>query len=601
MKNINIIVENKRATVVGSPVIVCGNSDYTVTFQLDNEWSLTGPKTARFVYVQDGYVQHTDVPFSGNTVAVPVLANVTSVKVGLFEGDLCTTTPARIACDASIRCGSGAPQDPDPDVYDQIMALFSDLAERGGFGATEEQMQLVEQNRQGIAALEAGTKKAGDANKLGGQLPSYYATADGLNSIQTTSRATLSTAGWYRVAELNSNRWWFSLFEIGIYKDNAAGGASSSKIRFTATGGADLGRFETVSSTNSNNVTRIRITTDNTKCYLEVYYALSMRSGVGFVLNNAYSPIVEQAWKAITPTLTQETVSGVTVTTTYDIPANASPVTDLDLVRFSGTEIVNTSILEKALTLADGIYEYRLGGGNYTGGDLPTNGFSYGHATIRVKNSSSSYTGTTVTLWGYFSNNEIKRIAENFRTSSGTWSGWETFATTADLAKYLALNGSAKQTVKAPISIPFALNNSNSADIECFTEYCVNNTPIGYIGIRSEIPIFMDTKGTMRGLLHTGNIASYALPLDGGGEVKKAGATPLKLTNTSGASCYTPHYGKDGFLGALGFNGADKPIMLKSDANTMVDLLHTGNSAKVHIGTGAPSDTTSVWFDTSGI
>ena len=150
MKNISITVENKRATVVGSPVIVCGNSDYTVTFAFDDEWSLTGPKTARFVYVKRGKVEHEDKVFEGNTVAVPVLSDVAFVNVGVFAGDLCTTTPAQVRCRASILCGSGTVHEPTPDVYSQIMALFTEMAEKGAFGATEAQAQQIEQNRQSI-------------------------------------------------------------------------------------------------------------------------------------------------------------------------------------------------------------------------------------------------------------------------------------------------------------------------------------------------------------------------------------------------------------------------------------------------------------------
>lgn len=157
-KNIKIQVIDKKATVIGTPVIVCGNSDYTATFTFDGEWSLTGPKTARFVYVRDGVAKHEDVAFSGNVVAVPVLENVAFVDVGVFAGNLCTTTPARVPCKKSILCGSGAPHDPTPDIYDQIMKLFEDLAAAGGFGATEAQARQIEKNKQDIAQL--GTTKA---------------------------------------------------------------------------------------------------------------------------------------------------------------------------------------------------------------------------------------------------------------------------------------------------------------------------------------------------------------------------------------------------------------------------------------------------------
>ena len=165
-KNIKIQVIDKKATVIGAPVIVCGNSDYTATITFDAEWSLTGPKTARFVYVRDGKVQHEDVAFSGNVVAVPVLVNVDFVDVGVFAGNLCTTTPARVPCRKSILCGSGVHHDPTPDIYDQIMKLFEDLAEAGAFGATEAQAQQIEKNKQDIAQLEAAKADQVDVDSL---------------------------------------------------------------------------------------------------------------------------------------------------------------------------------------------------------------------------------------------------------------------------------------------------------------------------------------------------------------------------------------------------------------------------------------------------
>ncbi len=165
-RNINISITNKKATVIGTPVIVCGNSDYTATFTFDDEWNLTGPRTARFVYVKDGKVQHQDVVFSGNVVAVPILENVDFVDVGVFAGNLCTTTPARVRCKKSILCGSGAPKDPTPDVYDQIMELFNEMAEAGAFGATEAQAQQIAKNKSDIAQLATTKAEQSDVASL---------------------------------------------------------------------------------------------------------------------------------------------------------------------------------------------------------------------------------------------------------------------------------------------------------------------------------------------------------------------------------------------------------------------------------------------------
>lgn len=124
MAVINITITDKRPTVEGSPVIVCGNSDYTLSFSFDGAWSNTSAKTARFVYIQDGEVKYQDVVFTGTTANVPTLSNIKDVRVGVYAGNLQTSTPAVIPCEYSIRCGTAAPSDPTPSQYDQILALL---------------------------------------------------------------------------------------------------------------------------------------------------------------------------------------------------------------------------------------------------------------------------------------------------------------------------------------------------------------------------------------------------------------------------------------------------------------------------------------------
>ena len=105
MPNINITVAGKIATNMSPGVaIVCGNSDYTATFTFDSEWDGKQGRTARFVYIKDGRSVYQDVEFTGNTVAVPVFAGIDYVLVGVFAGDLQTTTPAKVLCNRSILC-----------------------------------------------------------------------------------------------------------------------------------------------------------------------------------------------------------------------------------------------------------------------------------------------------------------------------------------------------------------------------------------------------------------------------------------------------------------------------------------------------------------
>lgn len=128
MPNINITVAGKIATNM-SPgvVIVCGNSDYTVTFSFDKEWNALSLKTARFTYVKGGRLTCTEVPFVGNEVAVPVMSDITDVFVGVYAGDLHTTTPARVLTKRSTLCGLGPHKDPAEDIYLQLISLLNTM------------------------------------------------------------------------------------------------------------------------------------------------------------------------------------------------------------------------------------------------------------------------------------------------------------------------------------------------------------------------------------------------------------------------------------------------------------------------------------------
>ena len=101
MKNLNISVVDKIAKYLQRDgEIVCGNRDYQITFTFDAEWDVYPTKTARFIW--NG--QFWDEVFQGNICPVPILTNTTSVTVGVYAGDISTTTPAFITCKRSILC-----------------------------------------------------------------------------------------------------------------------------------------------------------------------------------------------------------------------------------------------------------------------------------------------------------------------------------------------------------------------------------------------------------------------------------------------------------------------------------------------------------------
>lgn len=119
MRTINVMVRDKIASAVGDIVYICGNSDYIINFDFDDEWDAYGVKTARFVH--NG--TYTDVVFTGNQCAMPVIHKAYGIFVGVYAGDLRTTTPAHIPSAASILSDDGTPASPPDDVYAQITAL----------------------------------------------------------------------------------------------------------------------------------------------------------------------------------------------------------------------------------------------------------------------------------------------------------------------------------------------------------------------------------------------------------------------------------------------------------------------------------------------
>lgn len=124
---IKVIVRNKIAKLVKPYVAVCGNSDYVINFDFDVEWEAYETKTARFKY--NG--SYTDVVFDGNQCPMPVINDTYTVEIGVFAGDIHTTTPALLPMKKSILCGEGSPEDPTPDVYNQIMDKLNNLDAEG--------------------------------------------------------------------------------------------------------------------------------------------------------------------------------------------------------------------------------------------------------------------------------------------------------------------------------------------------------------------------------------------------------------------------------------------------------------------------------------
>lgn len=152
---ISITIANKIAKADNPPTIVCGNSDYTIAFNFDSEWNEYALKTARFAYVVCGRLKrYIDVVFSGNECSVPKLHNIDAVEVGVYAGDLHTTTPAYIPCEKSILCDGGVPDSPSEDVYNQIMELIAE----SGAGGGKQEVFLAEFSKTQYADIHAAVE-----------------------------------------------------------------------------------------------------------------------------------------------------------------------------------------------------------------------------------------------------------------------------------------------------------------------------------------------------------------------------------------------------------------------------------------------------------
>ena len=126
-----IKVTDKVPEIISGPqYVVCDNSDYTVVWQLDEEWAQFEHRTMQVNY-KDGTYER--VLFTGDSCALPAIPVPGPVHVGLFAGDIHTTRPARLLAVRSATTDSGEERDPMPDGYAQaIQALDAKLDKNQG-------------------------------------------------------------------------------------------------------------------------------------------------------------------------------------------------------------------------------------------------------------------------------------------------------------------------------------------------------------------------------------------------------------------------------------------------------------------------------------
>lgn len=121
MPTIDIIIRNKTASAVNQPCIVCGNSDYNIKFNFDDEWQAHTNKIGVFAYNRCGEWQSEKVLFEGDTCPVPALHGVRSVWIGVTAGDVRTSTPADVPCRMGATDFSDTTEKPSEDIWTQIL------------------------------------------------------------------------------------------------------------------------------------------------------------------------------------------------------------------------------------------------------------------------------------------------------------------------------------------------------------------------------------------------------------------------------------------------------------------------------------------------
>lgn len=118
-----IKVADKVPELVSMPPrgITCDNSDYTVVWQLDEEWAQFEHRTMQVNYSDGTYER---VLFTGDSCALPAIPVKDWFYVGLFAGDIHTTRPLRLFGSKAVTTGDGEERTPMPNGYAQAIAAL---------------------------------------------------------------------------------------------------------------------------------------------------------------------------------------------------------------------------------------------------------------------------------------------------------------------------------------------------------------------------------------------------------------------------------------------------------------------------------------------
>lgn len=158
MPEIRVTVRNRIAYTSDNPEIVCGNSDYSVLFDLDAEWDAFPVRTARMVWrdPDSGRNRYAEMLFEGSRVVLPPVYRVSQVLLGIYAGDIRTTAPVRIPCCACVTGSDAVHPDPAPDVYTQLLHYLELLQMKHIYAGTAYVLAGGAAGRCGVPLSEEG-------------------------------------------------------------------------------------------------------------------------------------------------------------------------------------------------------------------------------------------------------------------------------------------------------------------------------------------------------------------------------------------------------------------------------------------------------------
>lgn len=139
-------------------------------------------------------------------------------------------------------------------------------------------------------------------------MPGYVSSANGVVDKQ----------GWYRIAKIGADR--STSCVIILKRTHNSPSPEYQKVQFLTE--YNLYKFASLAALSSTHMwTKIRATKEKENEYIEIYQNVESFKNNWFIfIEGAIGPY--STWKAMEPVLTQETVSGVTVLASLDLPAN---------------------------------------------------------------------------------------------------------------------------------------------------------------------------------------------------------------------------------------------------------------------------------------